>query len=333
MTDREFILKPAVREQVPLFVGLVGPSGAGKTYSALRLATGMKQAHGGPIIVIDTENRRALHYAGEFEFLHMPFGAPFGSLDYLAALQEAASHNPSAIIIDSMSHEHEGPGGLLDAHEKELDRLAGDNMGKRHVMGFMAWQKPKTDRRALLHGLTRLNANVIACFRAQEKTKLVKNDKGKQEPTPIGWAAITDQTFVYEMALCALLLPGSRGAPEWYPEMPAERSFVKLPGQFISLFRPGEPLTEVHGKALAEWAAGGAEPGKTGGVDIDALRAEGEHAASLGMSFLGAFWKRLSPMEQKLLAALKDETWKPMAEKADGKIEPGTKEAAQAEVK
>jgi len=62
--EREFILQPAVKEEVPLFVGLVGPSSSGKTYTALRLATGIHKVMNQPggIIVIDTENRRALHY-------------------------------------------------------------------------------------------------------------------------------------------------------------------------------------------------------------------------------------------------------------------------------
>ncbi len=320
---REFILNPAVREQVPLFVGLVGAPGTGKTYSALRLATGMKEVHGGPIIVIDTENRRALHYADKFDFMHMPFGAPFGSLDYLAALQEAASHNPSAIVIDSMSHEHEGPGGLLDAHEKAVTKMVGEGaeQWKRDKAGFSAWAGPKTNRRALLHGLTRLNTNVIACFRAQEKTKPVRNEKGKMVPTNVGWGAITDQTFVYEMALCALLLPGARGVPAWNPEMEAERSFVKRPGQFENLFRNGDALSEAHGKALAEWAAGGQSQQKTESIDIDALTAEGDHAASLGLKHLGEFWKRLTPQQKKLLEGIKDDKWKPVAMKADAKIE------------
>jgi len=319
---REFQIQPGVREKVPLFVGLVGPSGSGKTFSALRLATGMKKAHGGPIIFIDTENRRALHYATDFDFMHLEFGAPYGSLDYLAAINQAADLNPSAIIIDSMSHEHEGPGGLLEAHERELDRMVppGQPDWKRDSMGFAAWQKPKTDRRALLQGLTRTNANVIACFRAQEKTKPVKNDKGKMVPTIIGWSAITDQTFVYEMTMCALLLPSAKGVPTWETDMPAERAAMKRPGQFEDIIRNGEALCEDHGYQLARWAAGGAEPKPPQARDIDALKAEGSHAAALGTSFLQAFWKRLTKAEQATLKPTLDEAWKPAAAKADAKV-------------
>lgn len=320
MSERSFTIQPGVREQVPLFVGLVGASGTGKTFSAFRLATGMKKVHGGPIICIDTENRRALHYASEFDFQHMEFGAPFGSLDYLAAIRAAAALNPSAIIIDSMSHEHEGPGGLLEAHERELERMAGKDASeaRRQALGMAAWIKPKAARRALLHELTRTNANVIACFRAQEKTKPLRNEKGKMEPTSIGWSAITDQAFVYEMTLCALLHPGAKGVPSWQSDMPAERAAIKMPGQFEGFIRPGEALCEEHGYALAQWAAGGGErKAPAHNFDIEALKAEGAHAASLGMAALIAFWKRIGPAAQKELAEIKDDEWKPAAESAD----------------
>lgn len=36
--ESAFTIKPAVREQVPVMVGLMGASGSGKTFSAIRLA-------------------------------------------------------------------------------------------------------------------------------------------------------------------------------------------------------------------------------------------------------------------------------------------------------
>ncbi len=57
---RQFTAALAVREQVPLLLGLMGPSGGGKTYSALRLAKGIQSVAGGDIYMIDTEARRGL---------------------------------------------------------------------------------------------------------------------------------------------------------------------------------------------------------------------------------------------------------------------------------
>ena len=46
---RIFTARPAVRESVPLLIGLTGPSGGGKTFSALRLATGIQTVTGGDV--------------------------------------------------------------------------------------------------------------------------------------------------------------------------------------------------------------------------------------------------------------------------------------------
>src|SRR5690242_13140717 len=105
--DRKFEDTEAVRSPTPLLFGLIGPSGAGKTYSALRLATGMQRVFGGEIFVVDTESRRALHYAKDFKFRHVEFAPPFSPLDYLAAIEHCVTKGAKTIIVDSMSHEHD----------------------------------------------------------------------------------------------------------------------------------------------------------------------------------------------------------------------------------
>ena len=106
--SRNFTDKPAVRERVPLLVGLMGPSGSGKTFSALRLAAGMREITGGDIYCIDTESKRALHYADDFDFQHVEFAAPFSPLDYLQAIEYCVEKKAGVVIVDSLSHEHEG---------------------------------------------------------------------------------------------------------------------------------------------------------------------------------------------------------------------------------
>jgi hypothetical protein len=254
----------AVREQVPLLIGLQGPSGGGKTFSALRLATGIQQVVGGDIYMIDTEARRGLHYADRFKFKHVPFDAPFGSLDYLEALRFCVGQGGRNIIVDSMSHEHEGPGGLLDLQDQELQRLAGDDYGtwKADRFNMLAWQKPKANRRRLINGLLQLNANFIFCFRAKETSKPVKKqqDNGREKTViePMGFMPIAGDEFVYEMTLNALLMPAANGVPTWKSEFPGERKMMKLPEQFRGLMENPRPFDEEMGKALAKWAQGDA---------------------------------------------------------------------------
>lgn len=257
---RTFQDVPAVRSQVPLLIGLVGPSGGGKTFSGLELAHGIQEVVGGDIGVIDTEARRSLHYAGmvgsngkPFKFRHLEFGAPFGSLDYLDAIQHLYKLGVKTIMVDSMSHEHEGPGGVLEMHETELTRLAGDDWGKRQKLTMLAWQRPKQERRQLINTLLQLPVNFIFCFRAKEKMKMVRG----QEPIPLGWQPIAGEEFVFEMTVNCLLPPGANGVPEWSPSEQAERQMVKLPGQFRDVLKPGVQLSANVGRQLATWAMGG----------------------------------------------------------------------------
>jgi ABC-type dipeptide/oligopeptide/nickel transport system ATPase subunit len=178
---REFVATQASRESVPLLVGLMGPSGSGKTYSALRLATGIQTVTGGDVYAIDTEARRTLHYADQFKFKHVQFDPPFGSLDYLAAIQHCVSQGAKVVIIDSMTHEHSGPGGYLQTQESEVERMAGQDMAKRERVKMAGWIKPAGLRQRMVTGILQLNVNLIFCFRAKEKTKPVKGG-GIQEP-------------------------------------------------------------------------------------------------------------------------------------------------------
>ena len=252
MSKRTFDDKPATREQVPLLVGLAGASGSGKTFSALRLATGMQRVTGGEIFGLDTEHRRMLHYADQFKFRHIDFKAPFGSMDYLSALEHCASHGAGVVIVDSASHEHDGVGGVLETHEAELDRMAGDDYGKRNRMTFAAWAKPKANRRKLINGILQLGINAIFCYRAKPKLKIVP---GKQ-PVDLGWMPICGEEMVFEMTANCLLYPNSGGVPTWETEMPGERQMMKLPSQFQSIFQASKPLDEDIGQQLAAWAAG-----------------------------------------------------------------------------
>ncbi|MHA7900801.1 MAG: AAA family ATPase [Henriciella sp.] len=262
--SRTFEHKKGVRDRVPLLIGLAGPSGSGKTYSALQLATGMQKVNEGEIFVIDTENKRALHYADDFDFQHVDFAPPFGSLDYLAVLEHVAKNKPAAIVVDSLSHEHEGEGGLIDLHSQIVQRMAGNDYAKQQRVQMLAWKDPKGNRRKLLNGLIRLNCNVIMCFRAGEKSKPGKDKKtGKNIIIEQGFTPIAGSEFVYEMTVSTLFYPGSQGVPVLQSDKPGEYAAIKIPGQFQNLFKPGEQITPEHGRKLAEWAQGGEAPAKS----------------------------------------------------------------------
>lgn len=328
---RAFEARDAKREQVPLLIGLMGCSGSGKTFSALRLATGMTGGEG--IFGIDTEARRMLHYSDQFKFKHVEFKPPFGAADYLDAIHYCIEQGARCIIVDSMSHEHEGPGGLLDTHERELDRLSGNDWAKRERVKMLAWQKPKAARRALINGLLQLNANFIFCFRAKETAKPVKVD-GRTEIVQQGFMPIAGDEFLFEQTVNILLLPKSGGVPTWRSDNVGERLMMKLPRQFENVFKAEKPLDEDIGRALAEWARGGQPNDQQNRADESLPEAGGEDmsvtlerwdteladAAHQGMRELRETWSNVpSGLKQYLKEAL-ERRHKPAAELADREL-------------
>lgn len=242
-----FTFRPATRENVGLLIGLIGPSGSGKTYSAMRLAAGI--AGDKPFAVIDTEAGRAKHYADKFRFDHGDLRAPFRPDAYMEAIVAADEAGYPAVVVDSVSHEHAGAGGLLEWHEEELDRMAGDNWQKREAVKMAAWIKPKMAHKAMVQRLLQVRTHLILCFRAEEKVKMERVD-GKMKITPLGWVPICEKSLPYELTTSLLLTPDAPGAPK--P--------IKLQDQHRELFPLDRPITEDAGRRIAAWAAGGATP-------------------------------------------------------------------------
>lgn len=291
-----FSFTTAERVATPLLMALVGPSGTGKTYSALRLATGMRRVTGGDIAVIDTESGRALHYAplpgqkadpsrGTFEFKHLPLTSPFGSLRYLEAIQFCVKNGAKTIIVDSMSHEHEGVGGVLEQHAAEAERLAKEYKSTVDAMKMSAWGPPKMARKKLINTiLTDLSVSCIFCFRAKNKTKVATKEEKKNGADPVsqaGYLPIAGEEFIFEMMVKAVLLPGARGVPTWKSDKPAEQEMMKIPEQFMHVFERPAPLSEEIGQQLAEWAAGG-ESKTPSEADLAAGLAKVKAAVDLG---------------------------------------------------
>lgn len=248
-----FHFRPAARENVSLIIGLAGASGSGKTFTSFRLAAGI--AGDKPFAVIDTEAGRAKHYADRFRFDHGDLRAPFRPDAYADAIKAADEAGYPAIVVDSMSHEHAGEGGVLDWHEEDLTRMAGDDWKRREAMKMAAWIKPKLARKKMVQRLLQVRAHLILCFRAEEKVDMKRDANGKMQivpkvtPTSIdGWIPICDKNLPYELTASFLLLATAPGVPK--P--------IKLQDQHRPLFPLNEPITEASGERLAAWARGGA---------------------------------------------------------------------------
>jgi hypothetical protein len=303
-----FTFRPAVRENVPLLVGLSGGTGSGKTYTAMRLAHGI--APDTPFAVIDTEAGRAKHYADQFRFDHGDLMPPFTPDRYADAIAAADAAKYPVIVVDSTSHEWAGDGGILDAQEAELDRMAGSDWKKREACKMAAWIKPKMAHKHMVQRLLQIRAHLILCFRAEPKVEMVREGskmvitEKKSLVGLNGWIPITEKNLPFELTASFLLMAERPGVP-----LP-----IKLQEQHRAIFPLDQPITEEAGVRLAEWAKGGAPPAP-GQPDITPAPDDHDAAADWMLQIgdahtvddierigreLGAV-KTLSPSSKKLL--------------------------------
>lgn len=243
-----FSFRPAKRQDVSLLIGLAGSSGSGKTYTAMRLASGI--AGDKPFAVVDTEAGRAKHYADQFHFDHGDMKPPFSPAAYSDAIMAADKAGYPVIVVDSASHEHAGEGGILDMQEAEFTR-----MGGKDAVKMASWVKPKGEHRKFAQKLLQVRAHLILCFRAEEKIEMARNAEGKMEvrkkqtATGLdGWVPICEKTLPYELTASFLLMARAPGVP-----LP-----IKLQEQHRALFPLDKPITEESGRRLAAWAKGSA---------------------------------------------------------------------------
>ena len=214
-------------------VALLGPSGAGKTYTALRLAKGL----GGRIAVIDTERGSASKYADEFEFDVCELET-FSPQAYIAAIREAEVAGYDVLIIDSLSHAWMGKGGVLEIHDAAVKRSRSGN-------SFDAWREVTPQHNALVDALVQSKCHVIATMRTKTEYVVEEDERGKKVPRKVGMAPIQRDGLEYEFDVVGDL----NQSHEWV----ISKSRCKaLADQIIT--KPGEETAEV----LRAWLSDGA---------------------------------------------------------------------------
>jgi AAA domain len=304
--------KPATRSEEPLLLGMIGPPGGGKTLSSLKLAKGIQSVRGGDIIVIDTEGGRARKYNDLIPFNIVEL-TNARSGEFLECIKAQLPSKPAAIIVDSLSDEHES---YLEWHDEMVPKMGNNE--------WAAWAKPKAARKLLISGILKIKVPLIFTFRAREKTKQeVVN--GKKVVTNIGWQPVAPLEIIHTLDLTCVLPPRADGVPVWKSEKIGEDFIIKLPNYLAPFVQAGKPLDEEMGAAFARWAKGnsispreGSPPAESaapvvtpaqeaGAADLTAAEWDIQlHVAAMhGMAALTECWS-LVPKEHKptLKAAL-----------------------------
>lgn len=302
---------PATRAEEPFLVGVIGPPGGGKTLSSLLLAKGMQSVRGGDIVVLDSEGGRSRKYNELVPFKIVELPTTARSDVFLDAINAQLASKPAAIIVDSMSDEHDA---YLAWHDEMVPKSGGNE--------WAAWAKPAAARKKLIAGILKIKTPLIFTFRAREKTK----QDGKKIIN-IGWQPVAPLEVVHTLDLACLLPPRADGMPVWKSDKIGEDFVLKLPNYLKPFVTDGKPLCEEMGAAFATWAKGGSTtpaqspPTSSAGVVDDITSAEWDlrlaDAAKLGKVELRRVYAQVPKSQRPDLDYALNHRHLPAAEQAD----------------
>ena len=180
--------KSAQRKRAKLRLGITGPSGAGKTYSSLLLASGI--APWSKIAIIDSENGSAELYAHLGNYSVLTLQPPYDPDKYIAAIKLAEQKGFEVIIIDSLSHAWSGEGGILDQQGKAADSKYKGN-------SWSAWREFTPKHNALVEAMLKSSCHIIATLRSKVDYAQV-TENGKTAIKKLGMAPIQREGLEYE---------------------------------------------------------------------------------------------------------------------------------------
>jgi len=184
------IFKPATKDKIKLKLAITGVSGSGKTYSALILARGIA-GPGGKIAIADTENGSSVLYSHLTKFDVATMHPPFTVSKYIAAIDSAANNGYDIIILDTISQEWSGEGGILE-QKSEVDERGGNQ--------FTNWRRFTADHNKFLSTMLHCPIHLIACIRSKQDYVMTPDDKGKLAPRKVGLAPVQREGIEYEFS-------------------------------------------------------------------------------------------------------------------------------------
>ena len=180
-------LQTASRKKAKIKMALQGPSGSGKTKSALLIAYGLCGSWD-KIAVIDSENRSADLYSDLGNYFVLPLEAPYSPERYIEAINLCLTSGIQVVIVDSISHEWEGTGGILEIHSAMLGN------------SFTNWSKVTPRHNAFVQALLQADVHIIGTIRAKQEYVLSEKN-GKQIPEKVGLKGITRDGLDYEFTV------------------------------------------------------------------------------------------------------------------------------------
>ena len=177
----------AARDRCKIKMSIQGPSGSGKSYSALQVARGLVKDLA-KVAVIDSENGSAHLYSHLGDYSVLTLKPPFSPERYIQAIEYAISEGFECVIVDSLSHEWNGSGGILEIHSQ----MTGNS--------FTNWSKLTPRHNALLQTIINAEVHIISTLRSKTDY-VIENKNGKNVPQKVGLKGVQREDVEYEFTL------------------------------------------------------------------------------------------------------------------------------------
>lgn len=229
-------IRKAARQKAKLRVGVSGPSGSGKTVSSLLIAKGLVGGKMEKITIIDTENGSADLYSHLGDYNVIPIVAPYTPEKYIEAIEACEKAGMEVVIIDSVSHEWDGKGGLLEANELlGQTRFKGNN--------WAAWSVTTPRHQKFLESIVGSKMHVITTARSKTDTIQTEDKKIKK----VGLKEIQREGFEYELTLNF--------------NIDRDKHYAIASKDRTGIFSELDPfiITEETGKTLLAWSESGVD--------------------------------------------------------------------------
>jgi hypothetical protein len=182
----------ATKKSARLRMALIGVAGAGKTYTALSIASHL----GKKIAVLDTERGSASKYSDLFEFDVLE-PETFSPKTYIDAIEMAAEAGYDVIILDSLSHAWAGKDGALELVDRAARRAQSNN-------NFGAWRDVTPLHNAMVDTIIGAKIHIIATMRAKTEYVQEKDPKtGRTSVRKVGMAPVQRDGLEYEFDVVA----------------------------------------------------------------------------------------------------------------------------------
>lgn len=186
------MFQKATKKSARLRMALIGVAGAGKTYTALSIASHL----GKKIAVLDTERGSASKYSDIFEFDVME-PETFSPKTYIDAIEAAAEAGYDVIILDSLSHAWAGKDGALELVDRASRRAQTNN-------NFGAWRDVTPLHNSMVDTIIGAKIHIIATMRAKTAYVQEKDPKtGRTSVRKVGMAPVQRDGLEYEFDVVA----------------------------------------------------------------------------------------------------------------------------------